>query len=723
VSATIAPPAPPAPVAAPTAPDGARLYTAGAELRLARPGHEALRHVPLSPDPLAAIATAVADLRADRGEQVTIALDLVPLTKAQARHHRRRARAAAEQRELGTDGGGLSAAASEQWRQAVAAAQGKDVTAREAQPRSAAVRRKAREAAHSGKLSHDQPLFTAQLLIQVTARHPSRAASLIQAVVGSFTAFSGANSWRPAGTRIGPVFLGADSWLHRRSFEKRLTTGLHSPHRDSVVSADEIAGLLKPFTKNCAPRNVARSGGLVPPPPHDLPTYRLGSRSVLPLGKIIEPGGTERLGGAPLLEQLFALILGKSGYGKTELMLAQMIAVAHAGYATWFLDPHRDGIRRALPYLAHEHLAARIWDLDLTVQRDDAAIAGWNPLNMEGRRRDEIGDVVQAIVDGFASALGWGRQNSRALTILSKAAEALADLAWQLARAGRPDLSPTIFQIPSLLGDDEWRDLVVERLDRKQARYWNKTFAGYSSDAVPVVTNAIERLATSRAAVGLLGQPRSGYDARKAIDTGRIVLVTPAGVGENDRLVANMMIFDLFRAAKSRKNIPAERRRHAFTWIDELTAVDGPTIPAIVEQLRKYALHFFAGTQMAGRLSQATQDALLQNVSMLSTSSSEADAARLVTKQWPDVIEPATVIRLPKYQHVMSVTADGASTGPFKVRGAEISELFGPWHKPENLSKLDRVIDRNLARRPLGEVLAEQAELDDKIAEFLAGRE
>jgi len=703
-----------------------KLYAARIELRLGRPGHHPLRSVPINPDPLAAIATAVTDIRPDLGERAEIALDLVPLARSQSRLHRRRAQREVEQFELGNDSS-VSGMLGDQWRMAMATAKGQDPSGRPGpqrnQQRNQAVRRRAADAARSGKLSPDQPIFSAQLLIQVTARHPGRATSLAQSITSAFTAFAGANYWRAAGTRIGPVFLGAGSWLHRRRFDQRFTTGLHAAHRDSVVTADEIAALLKPVTRNCTPRNVTRSGGLVPTAPQELPTYHLGSRTLMPLGNITTHGGSTRLAGVPHQKQLFSLLLGKSGYGKTEMMLVQMIALAHAGFATWFLDPHRDGVRRALPYLAHEHLATRIWDIDLTVRRDHERIAGWNPLNMEGRGPEDIPDVVQAITDSFASALGWGTGHSRALTILSRAIEALADLAHKLAEAGHPELTPTIFQVPTLLADEEWRELVVGQLDREYARFWERTFSAYSSDAMPVVTNAIERLATSRSAKGFLGQPRSGYNARTAMDTGRIVFISPAGVGPTDRLVSNMLIFDLFRAGLSRRDTPVDDRRDAYAWIDELTAVDGgnSTIAAIVEQLRKYLVHLFAGTQMAGRLSQATRDALLQNVSMLSTSAAEADAARMVTRQWSDAVEAGTVMALPKYRHVMSVTLDDAATGPFKVHGAEVSRLYAPWHRPQNLGKLERCIDRNLGRRPLGQVLAEQAELDDKIARFLSG--
>lgn len=695
-----------------------RLYVARAELRLARRGHEALRTVPLNPDPLGAIATAVADIRPDRGEDAQIALDLIPLSPSRVRAHRHRALRAAEQDDHGPRS--FSGILGEQMRLAVTTAQGHD---HRSPQRTAAPPRRPFTPPSIGKFNSDQPLFVVQLLIRVTARHPGRARSLLQGITASFATFNEANYWHTAGTRIGPIYLGADSRLHRKHFDRRFETGLHAPRRPSVVTTDEIAGLLKPPTKNCAPRNVARSGGLVPAAPHGLPTYTLGARDVLPLGYVTTHDGLTKLAGAYRKEQLFGLVQGKSGYGKSELMLVQMIALSHAGFGTWFLDPHRDGAVRALPYLAHQHLAERLWDVDLTVNQDTDKIGSWNPLSMEGRSRNEISSLVGAVTSSFATTLGWSESHSRAQTILTKSCEALADLAATMNQLHRPDLAPTIFQIPTLLGDEEWRELVVSNLSDEYRKFWERTFPNYPADAIPPVTNAIERLSTSRAIRAFLGQSRSSYDVGRAMNEGKIVFVSPAGSDPVDRLISNMMIFDLFRAGLRRRDIPVTDRKEAWAFLDELTAVDGPgnSVAAIVEQLRKYKVRLMAATQMAERLSATTRAALMQNISIMSTSAGELDAARLVTRQWDEVVEAHTITALPKYHHVISVTHENASTGPFKIRGAEVGALYKPWHRPEDLGKLDRCVDRNLRRRPLGQILAEQDALDEKIARFLSG--
>src|SRR5690606_37319572 len=87
--------APPVDLAKPEADDHGKpaiqeMHYARAELALALPDHLALREVPLTPDPLEALANAVADVREDLGESADVVLDLVPVAPNRVSSRRRR---------------------------------------------------------------------------------------------------------------------------------------------------------------------------------------------------------------------------------------------------------------------------------------------------------------------------------------------------------------------------------------------------------------------------------------------------------------------------------------------------------------------------------------------------------------------------------------------------------------------------------------------------------
>ncbi|MFJ5850501.1 type IV secretory system conjugative DNA transfer family protein [Streptomyces sp. NPDC092903] len=704
-----------------------QVHYARAELTLALADHLALREVPLTPDPLEALANAVADVREDLGESADVILDLVPVTPSQVSSRRRRLLAQARRNpaagpaipgmpqrtnRFGFDlGAVMSEIATEM--------KGNQSGAR---PRPPANSQRAHGATDMGKLAPGaEPVFSMQLLIRTGARDPDRARMLLDQVLAALEPWSGDNYLRPVGFHLGITRVRADHWLYRSRFDRRFDTGLFAPRRNSWVTAREIAGLLKPPTVHNSAANITRSGGVVPPPPAALPTWT-GQSGLLPLGWVSKSGGGERLAGVPLKYLLFGLFLGKSGFGKTEMSIIQAIALAHNGYGVLFLDPHGDGWARARPYLAHQALADRIWEIDLTSPELDTMVGSWNPLSMENRRESEIHDIVQYIVTGFSAAVGWNDASARAKTILTRSVESLVHLSWQVCQAGRPDLAPTVFQIRTILTDPVWRTSVQKYLPKDVQNFWEQTFPGYAKEAIPIVIGIIERLSSSNAIKAFLGSSRSTYDIRHAMDTGKIVFVCPAGTGDVDRIISSLLIYDLFRAGLSRRDTPAEERRDFFSFIDELTSVDGAskgTLAQITEQLRKFNVKLLAMTQMAQRLSPTTRQGLLQNLSILSTTASDVDEASLVARRWGKKVSPDTITKLNRFNYVMSVTLGEGSTDPFRVRGASVEDLYADYYRPQNKERLTRAIDGNLQRRPVRDILSDLRRLDLRLRRFI----
>jgi hypothetical protein len=443
-----------------------------------------------------------------------------------------------------------------------------------------------------------------------------------------------------------------------------------------------------------------------------------GQPGVIPIGYAPGPDGRERLLGMPLDDLFFSLRVGKSRYGKTETALVQAVALAlSSGDGVWFLDPHADGWRRARPLLTDPQVLTRLWEIDLTVRGDDARIGGYNPLDMTGQSAEHIEDRVDAVVTAISSALSWGDTAPRAKTILTKCCETLCHLALRLPQG----CAPTIFQVRTLLDDPDWRAAVLPFLPASLRSYWERTFPRYPADATPVITNVIERIAASRTLSAFFGTSRSTYDVRAAMDGGKIVFVCPPG-GDLGKLAACFLIYDLFRAGKSRTDLPAGARRRFDAFIDEVTAVDGAAkghLAAILEQLAKFGVRLHAMTQMAQRLTPATRDALLQNQSLLSSTAGDVDAVKLIARQWAGQVDPATIAGLPRFDHVVSATVSGEATTPFKVRGALVTELFGDRLRPDRLGVQRSAINANLRRRRIGDILADLDSLDERILDAL----
>jgi hypothetical protein len=642
--------------------DGKETVTLRTELVLAHPSVEPLARPDGDPDPLHAFAAAMAALRPERGEGATVCVDLLPATgRRRGRLRRRLGRQARRRHREGPRWGELLGAERS----------GRD----RARPDELVDRRLVGQALDA-KLRDSGPLFEAQVLLRCQAPNRPRAKAMTKQMLAAFEPLTDRNWLRASGLPVlGVAFLGSDLPLRRRSFDRRLATGYFRPARKMILTAREVAGFLKPPTVNCQTENVLRSGALLAPPP-PLPSFDPKQRDLIPLGMVSGEDG-KRLVGVRVADTFFSYTAGRSRYGKTELAIVQFVHLARSGYGGFFLDPHGDALDRIAPYLAEPGLAERVVRIDLRPGASLDGLPGWNLFGVAGADPVEAEARVEAVVDAFASALEWGERSTRAINLTTQAASALARIAPVLAE---DDLAPTIFQIPTLLSDAEWRKDVLPFLPQASQRFWRDRFPLLAADAITPVTNMIDRLRASSAITALLGQARTTYRVREAMDEGLIVLACPGAGGTRDRLVANLLVFDLFHAARSRAELAPGDRRLFWPFFDEVQSYDGAAsgnLAALLEQSAKFGLRAHFLNQNPERLSPATLNALLTNRSHLLASALNSHAAALLTKEWAGQPSPAALTKLDRFRFAAQVTDRGRASRPFGLRGIRLEDVFG----------------------------------------------
>ncbi len=647
-------------------------HTVRVELRLAHEPSQPLGDPGLDPDPLQGIAGVLGRLHGP-AEGARVAIDLLPKTPAQSRRLRKRMFKYAARRAGVQSAGPLDGLLGGQPRVGRL-------------PAADAVDRMFQTRALQRKLDATDLLFATQILLCVRGRVKAPVRALMYALLSCFDVFAGENHLRAAGLRFGGLgFLGADAPCRRGSFDRRLGSGRFAPVRVSVLGASEIAGLLKPPTARCYVENVARCGGAIPPPPPGLPTYK-GQKGLIPLGKIAERGG-ERIVGVPVAGTFFAYMAGRSRYGKTETAIGQFIALARSGHGGLFLDPHADAIKDIKPYLTDPGIRERVVEINLTDLENDTQAPTWNLFALERRTAAEAAGKVEAFVDALAAAMRWDERNTRALNLATQAAQALVELALALP----PELAPTIFQVPTLLSDEQWRAAILPALSVGTRGFFQDRFPRLPAEAVTAVTNLIDRLHAARPVAAFLGSPVSSYDARRAMRDGLIVLACPGSGSTRDRLVANLLVYDVLHAAKARASIPPEHRRTFWLFCDELQTYDGPNLPALLEQSAKYGGRAFLFNQNPERLTEATWNAVTTNRSHLLSSTVNAKVA--------------------------SITHGERTTKPFLVHGLTARELHAQHHHPEQLPDLEAAIQTTTRRESVAATLATHQHHDQNIRE------
>ncbi len=678
-----------------------------AELRLARASSEPLAHLPLSPDPLQGFARVLAALDRGRGEQAEIAIDLLPAVPAARRRLRRRLLREARRRD---ERAGV--------REQAGVFGGRRAGRR--QPTETVAERAVREEV-AAKLLQAEPLFGLQILIRCSSPQKARAVACMQGLLGCFDALAAANSLRVVGVRLlGLAFAGSDVPGRREWFDQRIRTGLFHPTRRGLVSAREMAGFLKPPSVHCAAPDVLRLGPALYPAPKTLPAFD-GQADLVPLGSVDGESGPRRVG-LRVEDSFFTYTAGRSRWGKTELALTQFLHLVRSGHGGLFLDPHQDAITRIKSCLADQGLAERVIELDLVGPRSRDGQPGWNLLAARGLDSEASERRVEAIVDSFASALQWGERNNRALTLTTQATAALVELASVLPEG----LQPTIFQIPSILGNPEWLAAALPHLSPARQQFFTERFPRLSEEAITPVTNLIDRLRSSTQLAALLGAQSSSYDIARAMNERRIVLACPGAGGARDRLVANLLVFDLLHAAKGRAHIDPSQRVPFYVFLDEIQVFDGASsgnLAGLLEQTAKYGIRGFLLNQNPERLTRETLNALTTNRSHLITTALNAHAAGLIAREWGGDPPASAITSLPRRTFIAQVTHQGQLTHPFLFANESVQEHFGDAFKPNAIGDIQPTIDQASGRAEAAETISALDTLDERIKKHLKGDE
>ena len=666
------------------------------ELRLSRSSVEPLARPDLVPDPLQPFAAAMASLRAERGERLDVCVDLLPVAgRREARLQRRLKRQA---KRLHGE------------RRSLAELFDNERRPRRSDPALQFERRRVGEALRS-KLGDAGPLFEAQFLLTSEAAERSRAKLGMQLLLAAFEPLGAHNRLRASGLEIGgSVFLGSDFPTRRRSFDRRFATGLHRPARRSILTARELAGFLKPPTVHCVSRNVVRSGTLLPASP-PLPTFEQGKAGLIPLGRV----SGNRLVAVRSADTFFTYIAGRSRYGKTETAIAQFVHLVRTGAGGLFLDPHGDALERIRPYLTEPEVASRVVEIDVSAAAN--GLVGWNLFELRGANDAETEARVAAIVDAFASTLRWDDRSTRAINLTMQAASALA----HIARALPPELAPTIFQLPALLSKEEWREAALPLLPQASRDFWEERFPRLAEDAITPVTNLVDRLRNSTSIAALLGQSQGSYRVREAMDKGWIVLAHPGAGDLHQRLLANLLLFDLLRAAKARGELAAEGRRPFWVFLDEVQSYDSAasgTLAELLEQSAKFGLRAVLMNQNPERLNPRTLTALTTNRSHLLATTMNAHAAALLTREWAGKPDPAALTKLPRFHFIAQVTDRGELSEPFALEGIRVEDTAG---KPPEPSA--EPVAGAVARVEVAKAIESLATLDDRILAELRKRQ
>ncbi len=451
------------------------------------------------------------------------------------------------------------------------------------------------------------PVLFARAVVAVAAGSDGRSANLLTRVMAVLRAQSGLRGHPQARyCRSGRV----------QRFVERAPLG-----KGSRFSPAELMGLVG------WPIDAPRVPGLVlGVAPQLLPSSRIPRKGGRCLGYATWPGMEKRPLVQPLVGALsHTLAAGPSGVGKSALLAGAVAQDLAAGRGCLVLDGKGD-LAEEILRMVPEGRRGEVIVLDPSRQ---GPVPG---LRVFGGGDPELaGDLVLGM---FRSIFidSWGVRSDKWL------------------RAGLVTLAhdphATLGDIPFVFASDSFRRRLTGRLQDPLLRATWAQFEAMSPEGraqqLGSPLNKVNELVGRRVVRSVLAQAEPKWDMREVLRRGQVVIVSlsPGMIGSPaSRLLAALVINELFQGVQARARVPATKRRPFYVYVDEPKVFTD--IPMPLDSLFELARGLGVGltlsaqsiTQLPGDLAQAA----LTNAATLVAFRQNADDAKLLARELPGV--------------------------------------------------------------------------------------
>ena len=378
-------------------------------------------------------------------------------------------------------------------------------------------------------------------------------------------------------------------------------------------------------------------------------------------------------------------VVGKTGMGKTEMVVNMAIQDIQSGRGVGFVDPHREAAERLLDFIPSERVNDVVYfnpaDLDYPIS-----------FNVMEKVEPEHRHLVASGLMGVFKKIWPDVWSARMEYILNNSILALLEYP-----------GSTLLGVNRMLADPDYRKKVVEKItDPVVKSFWINEFARYTQryevEATAAIQNKVGQFISNPLIRNIIGQVRSSIDMRKVMDEGKILIanISKGKIGEdNSRLLGALVITKLQLAAMSRVDVLEEKRRDFYLYVDEFQNFATEAFINILSEARKYRLCLTLANQYLGQLEEMTvagksekvRDAIFGNVGTIICFRVGAEDAEFLEKEFTPEFLATDLVNLGKYNIYLRLMIDGLAGRPFSA------ETLPPFPNPgtSNREKIIKV--------------------------------
>ena len=372
-------------------------------------------------------------------------------------------------------------------------------------------------------------------------------------------------------------------------------------------------------------------------------------------------------------------VIGKTGMGKTAMMRNMAIQDIKNGEGMAFIDPHGEVASELLDFIPSDRVNDVVYfnpaDLEHPI-----AFNVMEKVDLEHRH------LVAGGLMGVFKKIWPDVWSARMEYILNNCILALLEA---------PDT--TLMGVNRMLADAEYRKKIVDKVtDPVVKSFWVNEFARYNEryevEATAAIQNKVGQFISAPLIRNIIGQVKSTIDMRKLMDQGKILIIdlSKGRIGEDSSmLLGALLITKIQLAAMSRVDIPEEKRKDFFLYVDEFQNFATQAFVSVLSEARKYRLSLILGHQYIAQMEESVRDAVFGNVGTIVSFRVGAEDAEYIEKEFSPEILATDLVNLGKYNIYLKLMIDGISGRPFSALTLKPAEALEKSQR-ENIVKVSR---------------------------------
>lgn len=424
---------------------------------------------------------------------------------------------------------------------------------------------------------------------------------------------------------------------------------------DTILSTEELATVI--HLPHCSVENpdIVWVQSRKISAPHGIPTP--AEKNITLLGRSNFRGQKTLFGIRPDDRRRHLYIAGKTGMGKSTLLENMIFSDIQNGKGVAVVDPHGDLADEVLEFIPKNRTNDVIW-FDPS---DKEFPISFNILECPNPEHKNL--VASGVVGVFKKmfAESWG---PRLEHILRNTLLALIEAGGQ-----------SLLGVLRILADEKYRKEILQKVnDPVVLSFWNDEFGRWQprqvAEAISPIQNKVGQFLSSSLVRNILGQTKSSFSLRFAMDTKKIIVInlSKGKIGEDvSALLGAMMITKFQLDVMSRSDIKEKNREDFYLYVDEFQNFATQSFSTILSEARKYKLNLTVANQYLAQMDEEVRDAIFGNVGTLATFQVGYDDAKVLSEQFggEDMITPADIGSLPKYQTYMRLMINGSPSPVF----------------------------------------------------------